>query len=793
MLKHEEIDRIFKAHLKIESKVMSIESLFTDERRLNKIDYKPYFQRNYVWDKDKATYFIESILIGTEIPPLVFFNNYKKVEIIDGRQRFETIKNFIDKKLALSKQGLHALKSLHRQNFDDLDIETKGIFLDTKIRILEFSIVNEPKLDDRKEDLIKKEIFRRYNSGITPLKKSEIEKAIYIDDDLTSYFKKSLKKNIIDYKTILSLLFTDRDLDLIHRNDTLDKVMTKIRQLLVLHNVPIKMYSGLSNRNDMLSLFYELLSNQIGDVEEYYLRFIEKIKLCNQLSDMLANNHLDLYKNKLIYECTFWILSILETEIPGSIRSIDKNFLNQYAIHLNKHSDKFSEQKSFFYKNVNERYYTVARFFEEIYDIKFDLYLDDYSGFKEKVGQLNTEEPQSKELIELENIRINKPEPISWTINDICSLMNRDKFLIRPTYQREEVMNKIKSSALIESILLGIKLPPIFLFKRRDGIHEVIDGQQRLLSILGFIGREFINEEGKKVKSEKNKYKLTNLRILSEYDHLGYDDLEPDLKDKILDFDLAVVIIDEKLNPNFDKIDLFIRLNNKPYPIRENSFEMWNSYIDKDIINKIKEITARYSTWFYLYIEKKNSRMDNEELYTSLSYLAYKRKIDPNCDYFQILNVYQKADSVNARLKSKSEITKTLNDASDDEDKKELFINCINEVVLFIEKVKMILIENSGTSNDDYLRSELNHLFYSKSSRRTTQSFYSLWLVLSEVNISSNDVLTKSIKKDIQNIFYNMKNLNNETAESLLDDTTSVMEKFRNTLSEFKSKYQNKK
>ena len=66
-------------------------------------------------------------------------------------------------------------------------------------------------------------------------------------------------------------------------------------------------------------------------------------------------------------------------------------------------------------------------------------------------------------------------------------MIERIKFLVRPSYQRSEVINLLKASAIIESILLGINLPPIFIFKRLDGVSEVIDGQQRLLTILGFI------------------------------------------------------------------------------------------------------------------------------------------------------------------------------------------------------------------------------------------------------------------------------------------------------------------
>lgn len=95
-VRQETFEKIFKEHLKIETYSQSIDSLFSP-RLKNKIDYKPYYQRNYVWDYSKATYFIESILLGTEIPPLIFFDKSSEIEIIDGRQRFETILRFMEK------------------------------------------------------------------------------------------------------------------------------------------------------------------------------------------------------------------------------------------------------------------------------------------------------------------------------------------------------------------------------------------------------------------------------------------------------------------------------------------------------------------------------------------------------------------------------------------------------------------------------------------------------------------------------------------------------------------------
>ena len=89
------LTEIFVNRLAKDSKVVTIDSLFNEDK-VKKTQYAPPYQRNYVWDGEKATYFLESILIGTEIPPLIFFRNKKGAEIIDGRQRYETILKFLN-------------------------------------------------------------------------------------------------------------------------------------------------------------------------------------------------------------------------------------------------------------------------------------------------------------------------------------------------------------------------------------------------------------------------------------------------------------------------------------------------------------------------------------------------------------------------------------------------------------------------------------------------------------------------------------------------------------------------
>jgi hypothetical protein len=123
-----DIIEIFKTHLKIDNSVKSIAHTFLNDRYASRIDYAPYFQRKYVWDSEKASYFIESILLGTEIPPIVLFDDGLKNEVIDGRQRYETIKRFLENKFALDGKGLKSLTGFVDLHYSELPDQIKSEF-----------------------------------------------------------------------------------------------------------------------------------------------------------------------------------------------------------------------------------------------------------------------------------------------------------------------------------------------------------------------------------------------------------------------------------------------------------------------------------------------------------------------------------------------------------------------------------------------------------------------------------------------------------------------------------------
>lgn len=730
------ITEIFVNKLKIETKVVSIDSLFCDDTKVKKTQFAPPYQRNYVWDGEKATYFIESLLIGTEIPPLIFFRSGSKLEIIDGRQRYETILRFVRGELRLSKSGLKKLDSIgiDKKTFVSLPDMLKNDFLDTKLRIIEFSFVSLDGITKSDEDSVKQEIFKRYNSGITPLKTIEIDKAIYFEDDLNSFFKCMLQNEY--FYNLFTNIFKYEDVKV-------GIALKKIRQLLVLHKIPIKYYS--ISKQKITDKYYDLLSSQItpDKFPEVFKSFKQKLELIENIRISIELNNIPF--NRLISEVLFWAFSILEDN-GVDLSKIEDNALKEIELHLINNISAFKMDRSSFANEIVTRFSILADYLQKTYNINRSLYIETGADFKRKNRELNkTQESNTKTYQEL---RINKPEPTTYTIDDICRLMNRSRFIVRPLYQREEVINKKKSSEIIESLLLGIKLPPIFIFKNEKGVSEVIDGQQRILSILAFLGRSYLNENGDSVRSNKNEFALQlKDSILSGLSGRRFSQLTEVEQEKIANFDLWIIEINERNNPDFEPLDLFIRLNNKPYPIKDDTFEMWNSYIDRGIINTIRNSYKNNSGWFFL--RKLGNRMENENNYTVLSYFNYLRLNQLETTDKGPLDIYKVGSRIAFRLRSKGEISKVLENTQ----KHDAFAYAVNNFEFsFLSNLKYLLIDD-GDYSDKALSSALDDLMGIENGKRTQQSFYVLWYFLNDLEQKNIIHNRDQIRKDIRRLF----------------------------------------
>lgn len=491
-----------------------------------------------------------------------------------------------------------------------------------------------------------------------------------------------------------------------------------------------------------------LLSAQITNeqFENLFESFKRKLELLDEIKKMVDREEVPY--NRLISEVMFWAFSILEDN-DISLPKRNSPDLKKISMHIVKSINAFEMDRSSFYSQITNRYGAIAGYLENVYNINKELYIETDDTFKQKNRKLS----QGKEVTttNYQELRINKPEPTTYTIDDICRLMKRERFLVRPPYQREEVINRKKSSEIIESLLLGIKLPPIFIFKKENGISEVIDGQQRILSILAFLGKGYMNEKGEDTKSKKNGFSLQlKDSILTNLQGKHFSQLDEDMQEKITGFGLWVIEISQKNNPEFDPLDLFIRLNNKPYPIKSDTFEMWNSYLDRGLIDTIKLSYNNCSNWFFM--RKMSNRMENENNYTVLSYFSYLKGNQQDAIDKGPLDIYKVGSRIAFRLRSKGEISKILENA----EKKNDFIDAVNSLEFsFISNLKCLLTDGRDAPTKVLTRN-LDEMLGAENNKRTQQSFYALWYFLKNLDLNSLQKAKKEIRLEVRGLFESM-------------------------------------
>lgn len=85
-------------------------------------------------------------------------------------------------------------------------------------------------------------------------------------------------------------------------------------------------------------------------------------------------------------------------------------------------------------------------------------------------------------------------EQARYPLNTISSMVHSKEYKLNPEYQRRHRWDNEKRSKLIESLIMNVPLPPIFLYEFEYSNYEVMDGLQRLTAIASFYDDEFALE-----------------------------------------------------------------------------------------------------------------------------------------------------------------------------------------------------------------------------------------------------------------------------------------------------------
>ena len=132
------------------------------------------------------------------------------------------------------------------------------------------------------------------------------------------------------------------------------------------------------------------------------------------------------------------------------------------------------------------------------------------------------------------------------SLGSISSMVKSGAIDIAPPYQRRERWNEQKKSALIESFLLNIPVPPIYLAEDEYGKYSIIDGKQRITSIYEFMSQEM---------------KLSGLEDFQELEGITFNQLPPEMQNTLtIRPYLRVTTLLKQSNQNL-KYEVFKRLN----------------------------------------------------------------------------------------------------------------------------------------------------------------------------------------------------------------------------------------
>jgi hypothetical protein len=163
-----------------------------------------------------------------------------------------------------------------------------------------------------------------------------------------------------------------------------------------------------------------------------------------------------------------------------------------------------------------------------------------------ELGQEPPHDPQVPlEVKYREQMRQIISQKIELPISTLPEMIDK-QINLSPDFQRRDRWSVEKQSRFIESIIMNVPIPPVFLGEDDYGNYVVLDGRQRLTAVYDFL---------------KNIYKLKDLKVWEELNGSRYVDLEKKRLDRAITrrFVPAVVILKES-SPEV-KYDVFDRLN----------------------------------------------------------------------------------------------------------------------------------------------------------------------------------------------------------------------------------------
>lgn len=209
-------------------------------------------------------------------------------------------------------------------------------------------------------------------------------------------------------------------------------------------------------------------------------------------------------------------------------------------------------------------------------------------------------------------------EKKDFPLSTLKEMVDDGDIIPNPEYQRDYVYTDKQASKLVESVLMGIPIPTIYLCVEEDNTYSVIDGQQRITSLVRYL---------------KNDFALNGLQELNELNGKCYKDLSKDIQKKLKSSSLSTISLLKQSTAL--KYEIFARLNQGA--VKLNPQELRNC-IYRGTFNKMLDDIAATNPHLHILFHDYNNRKSYQE--RILRFFALRNYQDYQSSMLKTMNSY---------------------------------------------------------------------------------------------------------------------------------------------------------
>lgn len=210
---------------------------------------------------------------------------------------------------------------------------------------------------------------------------------------------------------------------------------------------------------------------------------------------------------------------------------------------------------------------------------------------------------------------------VSFSVRELVRMFEEGELSIAPSYQRKYRWPKAVASTFIESLFLGLPIPPIFVATNDNFQWEVVDGLQRISTLIMFISQ---SEEQLKKIGRDAPLKLEGLTKLSQLNGVAIEDMPIAIQRYFGRQPLQLISLTDKSDKSV-RFDLFERLNSGAISL--TSQEVRSAVYRGDFVEFAEELSASTAFTALLKLQEAN-RHDGTAAEQVIKFFAYKNARD---------------------------------------------------------------------------------------------------------------------------------------------------------------------